>query len=210
MVHQINMFIHILAGTIGLVIGLIPYFSEKGGKVHRKYGRFFLYLMVITVVTALIGVVFFRSRPFLTVVTMLSAYTSFGGYRALKYRTGALQIKDLAFTLVTLGCALYFVLAPQDGNVIWHASVVYYLLGWLFLLTCYDIVRYFGGFKYKNNWLFEHVIKTNSAYVALLSAATGTVLADWQPYSQIIPSIVGTVLLVVILFYFLYKRPKSV
>ena len=113
MVHQVNMFVHIFSGTLGLVIGLIPYFSQKGGTVHRKYGRLFLYLMVITVGTALIGVIFFRSRPFLTVVTMLSAYTSFGGYRAIKYRDGQLQKRDLAFTLITLGCALYFLLAPQ-------------------------------------------------------------------------------------------------
>jgi len=207
MIHQINLWIHITAGTIGLIIGLIPYISEKGGNAHRKYGRYFLYLMIITVSTALIGVLFFRSRPFLTVVTMLSAYTSFGGYRALQYRTSGLKKMDLAAALITLGCALYFILAPHEGQVLWHASVVYYLIGWLFLLTAYDVVRFLGGFNYRGNWLFEHVIKMNSAYVALFSAATGTVLADWQPYSQILPAIAGTLLLVVILINYFKRRP---
>ena len=58
--HQINIFIHILAGIIGMFIAIGAYSSAKGGTSHRRFGRIFLILMAILIVTAFNGVLFFQ------------------------------------------------------------------------------------------------------------------------------------------------------
>jgi hypothetical protein len=47
------------------------------------------------------------------------------------------------------------------------------------------------------------------AYTAVVSAFSGTVLEKWQPYSQIVPSILGTAAMSGFILYFL-RRPKPV
>ena len=210
MFHDLNIIIHVSCGTIALIIGLIPYLTQKGGKAHRKYGRLFLLLMLVVITTAIIGLLFFRDRPFLTVVTMLSFYTAFGGYRALKYREQGPGWGELLVTLLAISCALWFLVGTSEGRVLWHSSVVNILLGYLLLWCIYDLLRFIGVIKRPGIWLPEHVLKMTSAYYALFSAATGTVLSAWEPWNQIIPAIVGTLLYVVILVYFFRRRNRKV
>jgi hypothetical protein len=59
----------------------------------------------------------------------------------------------------------------------------------------YDTIRYFiPANQYANLWLYEHILKMISAFSGLLSAFTGTVLPQYQPYSQFLPSVAGTLL----------------
>ncbi len=209
MIHQINMIIHISAGTVALLIGLIPYLTKKGGVQHRRFGRVFLYLMGVVVITALIGVMFYRSRPFLTVVTILSFYTAFGSYRALQYREQGPGKMDLLATAITLGSALVFLFMPSEGQVVWHSGVVNYLLGFIFLLCGYDLLRILKWIQLARLWLLEHIMKMTSAYIALLSAGTGTVLTGWEPYNQILPALVGSLIYVLILVNYFVTRYRS-
>lgn len=211
MLHNINIFIHILFGTIALFVGLAPYFTKKGGKYHRLFGRIFLGLIAVVILTALNGVLFFRDRPFLTIVTLLSLYTSYSGYRVLKTKEKGFALQDFAVMLLVMGMAVYFVTHFQTANVVWHASVVYYLLGYVFLLVGFDIIRYFfpSLIRIKRFWLYEHIYKMTGSFSALLSAGAGTVLDQYEPYNQIIPAIISTVWLVFCLLYF-PRKVKSV
>jgi uncharacterized membrane protein len=42
--------VHILAGTFGLLVGYIALYAAKGGRLHRKTGRLFVYAMLTTAV----------------------------------------------------------------------------------------------------------------------------------------------------------------
>ena len=117
MLHSINIFIHVLFGTIAFFVGLAPYFTKKGGKYHRLFGRLFLGLMAIIILTALNGVIFFRDRPFLTIVTLLSFYTSYSGYRVLKTKEKGFTRQDFVVMLLVISMALYFVAHFQTANI---------------------------------------------------------------------------------------------
>ena len=208
MLHQINIFAHIIAGSLALVIGLIPFFTKKGSPIHQQYGRYFLYLMVATITTATLGVLFFRSRPFLTIVTLQSAYMSFSGYRVLKTKTHGPGWQDLLATLFLTVMAGRFLFLIGTQGAVWHQSVVIYLLGFLFAVAAYDILRFFRPSLAKY-WLLEHIFKMTSAYIALFSAFAGTVLAAWQPYSQIIPSIIGSIWIISALWYYARRQQTS-
>ena len=43
---QLTLFVHILAGSLGLVAGYIALYSAKGSGVHRKAGTLFVYAML--------------------------------------------------------------------------------------------------------------------------------------------------------------------
>ena len=209
MLQSINIFIHILFGIIAIFIGLAPYFTEKGGVNHRLFGRIFLGLMAIVIITALNGVIFFRDRPFLTIVTLLSFYTSYSGYRVLKTKEAGFMRQDFVVMLLVIGMALYFVAHFQTANILWHASVVYYLLGYVFVIVGFDLIRYLfpSLIQIKGFWLYEHIYKMTASFSALISAGLGTVFAAYEPYNQIIPAIFSTILLIFCLLYF-PKRMK--
>lgn len=204
MLQSINISIHILFGIIAIFIGLAPYFTKKGGRYHRLSGRLFLGLIAVVIITALNGVLFFRDRPFLTIVTLLSLYTSYSGYRVLKTKEAGFMRQDFVVMLLVIGMALYFVAHFQTANIFWHASVVYYLLGYFFVLVGFDIIRYlFPNFiQIKNFWLYEHIYKMTGSFSALISAGAGTVLVAYEPYNQIIPAIFSTIWLIFCLLYF--------
>ena len=208
MLHQINIFAHVIAGSLALIIGLVPFFTKKGGDIHIKYGRYFLYLMAATIFTATLGVLFFRSRPFLTIVTLESAYMTFAGYRVLKNKTKRPKSIDLFATLFLVSMAGRFLFLVGSKGAVWHQSVVIYLLGFLFTVGAYDLLRHVRP-QLAKYWLLEHIFKMTSAYIALFSAFAGTVLAAWQPYSQIIPSIMGTIWIVSMIWYYSGRRTAT-
>ncbi|GAB2685731.1 hypothetical protein GCM10027037_04180 [Mucilaginibacter koreensis] len=75
----------------------------------------------------------------------------------------------------------------------WSPVIIYSTVGYIFLIVLYDIGRYLLPVKiYTKLWLPEHILKMVSAFSGLLSAFTGTVLPHYQPYSQFLPSILGT------------------
>lgn len=211
MLHSINIFIHVLIGTLGIFIGLMPYFTEKGGKRHRQFGRVFLWMMAAVILTALNGVIFFRDRPFLTVVTLLSMYTTYSGYRVLKTKEKGFSHQDFGVMLLVILMAISFVLNLQKANVLWHASIVYYLLAYVFLIVGFDIVRYFFPklIRVKRFWLYEHIYKMTASFTALISAGAGTVFAAYEPYNQIVPAIFSTWWLIFCLIYFPRQMKKG-
>ncbi|MEL6718960.1 MAG: hypothetical protein AAFO82_14285 [Bacteroidota bacterium] len=210
MLHNINIITHIMAGIIAILIGIIPYISEKGGKTHRRYGFIFLGLMGIVVLTALNGVIFFRDRPFLTVVTFQSFYFSYSGFRVTRTKEKGVSLIDFLVMILVAVIGISFLLKVKDANVLWNKAVVYYLLIYLFLIISFDLLRYFlpNLIRSKRFWLYEHIYKMTGAFTALFSAGMGTVFASWEPFNQIIPAVLGTFWLIFCLVYF-PKRLKN-
>ena len=64
LLHKTNIIIHILAGSIALILGIIALIARKGGKSHRKSGDLFLLLLIVVIGTGLVGVfIFGRNGP---------------------------------------------------------------------------------------------------------------------------------------------------
>lgn len=208
-IHQVNIIIHVISGTSGLILGIIALLSLKGGKVHNTSGRYFLLLMIVVILTGLIGVFVFGRNTFLLVITVLSGYVAFSGYRTTKDKSNKPKILDIGVAIISLLVLLYFLYYFKKIGMIWAPVIIYSTVGALLIVILYDFIRYFIPAKtYKRNklWLYEHIYKMTSAFGALLAAFSGTVLDDYQPHSQYIPSALG---MMVIFGFMIYVNKRG-
>lgn len=205
--HEANIVIHVLSGTIALLLGVAALLSKKGTSIHLSSGRYFLGFMSIVIFTGLVGVFVFGRNSFLLVVTILAGYNAFSGYRVLKFKSNAPKNLDMALALVSLLVVAYYLYYFKSIGMIWNPVIIYSTVGALLFVVAYDFLRYLiPGAKYKKNkiWIYEHIYKLTSAFGGLLAAFTGTVLDQYQPYSQILPSVFSISIILGFSFY-VYK-----
>jgi hypothetical protein len=191
--HITNIIIHVIAGSMALLAGILALIVLKGGKAHRRSGRFFLGCLSVVIFTGLLGVFVFHRNTFLLVITVLSGYQGFSGYRSLQLKAGRPTWLDNTLSLVTLGVAAYFLWYFQSIGMIWSPVIIYSTVGYLLFTVAYDLSRNVISW---NLWRYEHILKMISAWTGLLSAFCGTIFPQYQPYSQFLPSVFGTLLAV--------------
>jgi len=203
MLHQLNIFVHIVAGTLALIVGIITILKNRNIPAHRRWGTLFNYLLVVVVGTGFIGFLFFRQEPFFLMLTLISGYVGFAGFRNIQLKEKrATRIDALAASGCLVIAIIYGVYVIQAGAAS-NATVIYATLGALVLVTGYDLIKYFFYHRYlKKAWLYEHIYKMISACSALASAFAGNVFRDYHPYSQLGPSVAGTLLIL----YFIWQR----
>ena len=206
-VHKLNIIVHVTAGSLALIVGLVAIVVKKNSRLHRRAGRVFLWLMSVVILTGLIGVFIFGRNTFLLVITVMSGYLAFSGYRAIRLKSNHFNFLNIFVSLAALATVSYFLYYFKSIGMIWSPVIIYSTVGYLFLIVGYDLIRYFIPSKaYANLWIHEHILKMVSAFTGLLSAFSGTVFPQYQPYSQFMPSILGT--LVAIGFMVVVARKK--
>jgi len=111
---------------------------------------------------------------------------------------------------------VYFLYYFKSIGMIWDPIVTYSIVGALVILILYDLLRYLiPKEKYDKNriWIYEHIYKMTGAFSAILSAFTGTVLDQYQPHSQYLPSAFSMVIIfgfmVYVYKYGLKNRPNQ-
>jgi hypothetical protein len=205
--HIINIVIHVIAGSSALIIAVIALIAVKGKKLHRLAGRLFLVFISIVILTGLIGVFIFGRNTFLLVITVLSGYMAFSGFRVLKTKSNKPKLIDITVALLALASVSYFLYYFKSIGMIWSPVIIYSTVGYLIFIITYDLARYFITAKaYGNLWIYEHILKMTGAFSALLSAFTGTVFPQYQPYSQFIPSVLGSLITICFMINVAYKR----
>jgi uncharacterized membrane protein len=207
--HKANIIVHVSTGLIALILGITALTTPKGRKTHRKSGKLFLCFLTIVVFTGLLGVLIFKVNQFLLVITVLSGYNAYSGIRVLKNKTNQINRQDILVGIFAASTGIYFIFYMKSIGMFWSPVIIYATLGALFSMILYDILRYLiPSKKYGNLWLYEHIYKMIAAFTALLAAATGTVFDEYQPHSQYLPSLFGTVLTIVFIVYF-YRKNNS-
>jgi len=190
MIHQFNILIHVVAGTLGLLIGTFVLIAPKATTTHVRWGRYFLYLLSIVVITGFLGWLFFRSDPFLFLLTLLAGYNGYSGWRSVRLKERKATTIDFAIAVLALALGLAFLAFLHIAEDNWNPSLVYSAVGALGLVTVYDIVKYSWLHAYlKKGWVYEHIYKITSPFGALLSAFMGNVLPTYQPYIQMLPNV---------------------
>ena len=76
------LWIHVLAGTVALVVAPIALVTAKGGPAHRRWGKVYFWAMAVVAVTA-VAVAYWRSILFLMLTAVFSFYAALSGYRVL-------------------------------------------------------------------------------------------------------------------------------
>jgi len=154
-------------------------------------------------VTAVGGIIAFGFRAFLAVITMLAAYEAWSGYRVLTVRSTGLRFHDALIAVAALAAAVLFVVYLHSVQLPWAPVVIYPTLGALAAVANYDLIRFVLPKNFvARSWLYEHLFKMMAAYIAVVSAFSGTVFERWQPYSQLLPSIVGTIATTAFIAYY--------
>lgn len=121
--HMTLRAIHIVAGSLGLIIGLVALFAAKGARLHRKSGTTFVYAMMTTgLLGTILAAVWGKGRATNIPVGLLIAYLVFTAMTAVRPLSAGWRHLDFALLLVPLGiCVTFFTfgleaLASADGT----------------------------------------------------------------------------------------------
>jgi uncharacterized membrane protein len=205
--HHFNIWVHVLAGSLAMIIGIWLLIAVKGDNRHKNLGRRYFWLMSVIITTALLGGAFFDLRPFLILLSILVFYTSFAAVRTVTLKGQRPQKLDNAVLGLTfLAGATYFV-KFDFSNAAMSVAVVYSTLGALALHLLYDLGKNLFTDEYlKKTWRADHIFRSISSFGGLVMAFAGNVLnPDWQPWSQLLPGIISYVLI----GYFIVRKEKT-
>jgi uncharacterized membrane protein len=205
--HETNVWIHVGAGAIALAVGAIPLLSTKGGLLHRRAGSAFVALGAVVLASALVGIVFFDPPAPLVAAGLTAGYQYLSSLRALHLRKRGPQLLDAVLALAGLAAAAALFLFMGTGTASWTPALGYSVIGVVAIIALYDLSRHFWA----HTWLthvrpLDHGLKMTSAYFAMMSAGIGNVFRDWQPWSQIGPSVLGTLVIIAILITYSTRR----
>jgi len=195
--HVANISIHVIFGALAIALGFVILFKTKGTPTHKRLGRYFVFLTSIVCATAIVGTLFFRYIPVFAVLSVLVPYQLLSGWYTVRKQSKEPSRLDAMLTLVAM--VFLMVLAPKV--LASHAMVAFSSLGALATILLYDSARWiFPKRWHLVLWKYEHVYKMNASLFGMLSAFVGNVVRMGQPWSQLMPSAAG---LLVILFFFL-------
>lgn len=209
MIHQVNILIHVIAGTLALLVGTYVLIAPKSGSTHIRWGRYYLYLLSVVVITGFLGWLFFRSNPLLFLLTLIAGYSGFAGWRAVRLRKKRSRPIDFWVAVATFTLSAVFLASLHLMKAQWNPSVVYATFGSLGFVTIYDIAKHLlWHAALKEWWVYEHIYKMISTFSALLSAFAVNVLPAYQPLSQLLPTILCLLLVVMMIWRQIPKQRK--
>lgn len=198
--HDVNVALHVAGGAAGLLVGAFVIATRKGETLHKRVGRVFVWLGGLSLVTALVGVFYFDPLPPLISATLAFGYQYLSGLRVLQLKTSGPNLMDALLAALGLaGCAALY-LSMGSGTEAWPPIIGYSAIGYTSSVAVYDLSRHFWA----DAWLkhvrrIDHGLKMTGAYFAMMSAGVGNVFRDLQPWSQVGPSALGMLVMVVLL-----------
>ncbi|VXB54946.1 hypothetical protein [Massilia sp. 9I] len=201
--HLVNLAVHIGAGIVAIGLGLAMLAAAKGTPVHRRRGRVFVLFTLTVCATAVIGNLFFRFVPLFAVLTLLVTYQLLSGWHVLYTRAAGPNRVDALLSLCAIAWALGLlpVLLAKGGMAGAAPGVVYATLGTLAMLLTYDAARWcFPRRWHAALWRHEHIYKMVASLFGMLSAATGNLVRVGQPWSQLLPSVIGMLTIVFLIW----------
>ncbi len=208
-IHHANIALHIVCGMLALVIGIVMIGRPKGDALHRNLGRVFAVLVCIVVASATFGIVFFRHDVALSAITVLVGYQLFSGVRAIRSKGAMPRALDTGLAIIAFAAGCAFLIYLKQGNAaFWRPAVTTPLAGWMVFVSGYDLVRLlFPAWWRLRIWTVEHGVKLIFTIGGLASAAAGTIAPQYAPWSQIGPSVVFG--LIVILYLAVFARAQT-
>ncbi|MES2152576.1 MAG: hypothetical protein V4508_22590 [Pseudomonadota bacterium] len=196
-VQFLNLAAHIAAGTAGLLAGLLPLMSAKGGQRHRRWGRVFVAFAAPVMATAALSVWLGHNRgALLAALTLSASYQLVGGLRALRHQRLDAWDGTLAIAALALAAWLWADPASRSGHL--PPYLARSALGFVMLLALYDLSR----FGWQDAWRrsvrpFDHGLKMTGVFFAMLSAGAGNALPMLQPWSILVPNLLGVAVMLV-------------
>ena len=172
--------IHIAAGTLAVVSGIVPLvvakpFSASEGQRHRTWGRVFATTMKVVIGSAIVLTIL-RPNAYFAGLAALAGLVAFSGIRVLRRKRPDIDSRQRATSIdwiVTLLCLAVGVFLFAGGrHTVVVRAVVYGTVGY----AIYDIWRFLAPARFPFSphlWLYEHLVKMIGAYFAAVAAFSG-------------------------------------
>jgi hypothetical protein len=164
--------LHIIAGFAAFFCAPVALLTVKGGKTHRRFGKYYLYLMMVVALTAMIIAVY-RPIVFLALVAVFSAYFAFKGYRILQRKNAPAQPLDWAGAslMVASGVGLITLGLLQPAGYRMPSPAVSVAFGVVAVLFGgFDMLQFLRPPADKNAWWYGHMSGMLGSYIAAVSA----------------------------------------
>ena len=200
--------IHVVAGSISLILFWIPAFTKKGGEVHRKVGRWYVYMMWIVVITAMIlsiknGIIGnVNVALFLGFVSLITANPLWYGSTVLKHKKKLNKQFLWTHRLLSLALVLFGIFMILYGTIYVETGIRY--LMWFFGVVGFtgllEIYRSYKYYEKNSQWFKRHYVGMIStgiaAYTAFFAFGGRVFLSkilsnEWQLIPWIAPTIIG-------------------
>ena len=164
--------VHICAGTIALLVAPGAMVTVKGGLWHRRWGKAYVWAMLVIAVTGAV-MSFLRPNLFLLMVAVFSFYLVFSGYRVLHRRKpgqrGTFADKAVTFSMLLAGIA--FLGYGAQRLLTSSFGVVPILFGAIALsLSGRELVKLRHPPTEPRWWWFSHMRNMLAAYLATVTA----------------------------------------
>jgi hypothetical protein len=197
----ILLIIHIAAGFTALVTGGLASFTRKGGKAHRRSGKWYFRAMTGVFITA-VAIAILKNLAFLFMVGFFSYYFVVRGYRQLYLKGLGRTQKATPLDWTITGVALVFGLGLVSWAVyqlmnsisFWPVPMAFGIISASFALA--DSKLYIKGPKYKQHWMASHIVSMGAGYIATWTAFVVTNIKFLPPVIVwLAPSAIGAVLI---------------
>lgn len=203
---EILKWLHIICGSIVMVLGLMQMILPKKGIVHRRIGKLYFILMILVFLTSFPQAVLAKNW-FLASVGLFTLYLVLSGYRFANNKSNLrtntsdklICFLGLLSGFCLVGLTIYFLLYGAGA-----IAVVPGIFGIILLLNSFADFRYLfmnadPGKHGKMRWFFNHISRMIASYIA----ATTAFLVNVQPFGSnvinwILPTIAGTILIIAI------------
>lgn len=191
--------LHVVAGFVSLLTGGLASFTQKGGKAHRRWGKWYFWGMTGVFITA-IAISILKELAFLFMVGFFSYYFVVRGYRILYLKKlGSAQkaapldwfVMSMAL-LFGIGLVIWAVLQKLSDSSFWPVPMVFGLTSAAFALA--DIRLFVSGPKTKQHWLTGHIASMGAGYIATWTAFVVTNVKFLPPvFVWLAPSVIGSI-----------------
>ncbi len=183
-IHGIFTIIHVAAGSLALLSGIVPMLSPKGNKLHRRAGKLYSRSMLVVLVTAIVLAVLLplvygtQLNLFLFIVGLFSYYFVYSGLRAFKYhkppKNKPPRIADKAAAALLLLSGLFLIGYNfyLKGLAIPNPILIIFGL-FAIIMSIADLRRFqqpFDAKLGKFNWFYLHLVRMVGSYIAAFTA----------------------------------------
>lgn len=197
--YKIFLSVHIGAGFLALVCGLIAMITKKGLKIHKLTGKIFSAAMLLVAFSAL-ALSIIKPSAFLFSIGLFALYQNYSGYRAIKNKTLVANNLDWIMVILALLNSIF---------MFYTLNTILMVFGAINAIITERQLRVFlklkaGKVIAKNVWLKQHIGMMVGTYIATLTAfIVVNFKASWFNNSvpAWLPWLLPTLILLPLIFY---------
>ncbi|MGZ3861560.1 MAG: hypothetical protein ACXVPN_01255 [Bacteroidia bacterium] len=209
-----SVLVHVIAGGLALLCGLIAILFRKDTRSHRPFGRVYFWCMTVVFITA-VYVSTYRGNLFLFCIACFSYYSCITAFRSLrlKFLHKGQKAKTIdwaiewVFGIIHVGFTGLGVFLWVNGNK--QFGIICLVFGLTGLRINYlSNRRLKGDVEYSNYWLLAHIGGMLGSYIAAITAF----LVNnnlWMRMPGLVAWLSPTVILVPLLIYELQRVKKK-